>query len=274
MSFEIPTIGIIGDSGAMGRWLKEFFKKQGYFVVGSSLGSALSNRAVIEQSDVVIFAVTLELMIPVIKGLAPLSRPGQLWMDVGSRKQEIVAEMLTSRAEVVGLHPLCAPPARLSLVGETVAFCPARLVKWSDWVRQLMNRLKAKVLRCEEEYHDSMMLLTQNIPQAALLATARALAESGHDPEELVAFSTASSKKVLALIARMLANSPGVYADIQIGAGERGLTAIDTLMDSLRIIRKAIVDKDRGEIVLMFRELEKHFGEEFIAAGKSSFVKD
>ena len=274
MSFEIPTVGIIGDSGAMGRWLKEFFKKQGHRVIGSSLGSELSNRDVVEQSDVVIFAVTLEFMVPTIKDLVPLSRPGQLWMDVGSRKREIVAEMLTSKAEVVGLHPLCAPPARLSLADETLVFCPARLARWSSWVQQLLARLGATVVQCKEEYHDSMMLLTQNIPQAALLATAKVLAESGHDPKELVAFSTTSSKKVLALIARMLANSPGVYADIQVGAGERGLAAIDALMDSLRIIREAIVDKDRDTIVLLFHRLQKHFGEEFIAKGKRSFVQD
>lgn len=264
------TIGIIGDSGAMGRWLRVFFERLGLHVIGSSLTSALSNQEVVERSDVVIFAVTLREMVPIIRDLVPYSRSDQLWMDVGSRKKKIIDEMLTSHAEVVGLHPLCAPPQGSTFEKETVAFCPARLDQWSTWVHWIMSQMKGNLILCEPSFHDAMMLLTQNVPQAATMALAMALADSGRTSDDLLKFSTAASRKMLALVASMLANTPGVYADIQVGNPE-GIAMLDRMIRSLSLIRQLAYEGKPDELVLILDGLRSFYGKDFIAAGKRGF---
>lgn len=266
------TIGIIGDSGAEGKWLRAFFEKQGLHVTGSSFSSIMTNCQVVKRSDVVIFAVTLRDMVSVIGELVPFSRPDQLWMDVGSRKEKILNEMLTSRAEVVGLHPLCAPPRGTTLAGETLAYCPARLDCWLGWVQWLLLQLRADVVTCAPIHHDAVMLLVQNVPQAATLAQAMTLANSGQTPDDLLKFSTTASRKTLSLIASMLANTPEVYADIQIGNPE-GIAALDELIRSLSRIRRLASQRKSSEIVAILDELRTFYGEDFIAAGRKGFVR-
>ena len=274
MKHGSQTVGIVGDSGAMGKWLRAFFEGLGFRVIGSSLfSSALSNRQLVKLSDVVIFSVTLSEMVPVIQSLVPYSRPEQLWMDVGSRKKNIMDAMLESSAEVVGLHPLCAPPQGVALEGETVVrCCQARLNRWIGWVDWILLQMKARVVSCDPSFHDEMMLLTQNLPQASTIALAMALAGSGRTPGEMLKFSTTASRASLILIAKMLANTPEVYADIQVGNPD-GIAALDELIRSLVLVRRLASQRKSDEIVTILKDLRAYFGEDFIAAGKKGFVR-
>lgn len=272
MKYGRQTIGIIGIEGSVGGWLEKFFRLHGYVVLGSDTNTATDNIDVVEKSDVVMFAVPLQKMVPIIRDLVPFSRNNQLWMDVGSRKKGIIDTMLTSRAEVVGLHPLCAPPRELTLAGETLAFFPARLKGWSEWVERFLSQLKARIVTSKPSHHDTAMMFTQNVPQAATLAQAMTLADSGQTPDDLLKFSTTASRRTLAQIASMLANTPQVYADIQIGNPE-GIDALDKLIRSLVRIRRLASQRKAHEIVAILEKLRIFYGEDFVAEGKKGFPR-
>ena len=81
--------------------------------------------------------------------------------DITSIKQAPVAAMLRSQAEVVGLHPMTAPPKAPTLKGKVLVICEARLDVWRDWLSVLFDALQAECVRVAPEYHDRAMALIQ-----------------------------------------------------------------------------------------------------------------
>lgn len=274
MKYGRQTIGIIGIRGRFGSWLRQFFSQQGFTVIGSDIGTHITNVDVVRRADVVIFAVRLSRMASVIGTLVPYSRKSQLWLDIGSLKSDILKKMLGSRAEVAGMHPLFAPPPLgMSWKDGTLVLSTTRLNRWSRWFGKFIATTGATIVRATPEHHDSMMVFTQNLPQAVILALAMTLADLVKaPPSELLKFSTTASRKVLALIASMLANTPGVYADIQVGNPE-GVAAIDALIRSLQLIRKLASERNSDEIALILGSLRSLYGEEFVAAGRVGFPR-
>ncbi|TSC65073.1 MAG: prephenate dehydrogenase, partial [Parcubacteria group bacterium Gr01-1014_91] len=263
----------IGIKGRFGQWLQTFLSRQGFTVIGSDIGTHITNIDVVRRADVVIFAVRLSRMASVIGSLVPYSRKSQLWLDIGSLKKEILQKMLRSRAEVAGMHPLFAPPHEMSWKSETLVLSTTRLKRWSKWFGKFIATTGATVVRATPDMHDSMMVFTQNLPQATVLALAMTFADLVKSPpSNLLKFSTTASRKVLALIASMLANTPEVYGDIQVGNRE-GVAALDALIDSLKLIRKLASEGSSDEIALILGSLRSLYGEEFIAAGKNGFVR-
>ena len=99
-------VGVIGGMGEMGRLFTRFFQDSSYQVEVADLGSKRSNREVLEEADIVLFAVPLHETVTVIRELIAYVQPHQLLMDVTSLKVAPVQAMLQSPAAVVGLHPM------------------------------------------------------------------------------------------------------------------------------------------------------------------------
>ncbi|KAG1242966.1 hypothetical protein G6F68_015978 [Rhizopus microsporus] len=55
--------------------------------------------------------------------------------------------MLASQAEVVGLHPMTAPPKAPTLKGRVMVVCESRLQHWQPWVDALCAALQAECVR-------------------------------------------------------------------------------------------------------------------------------
>ncbi|HAI94449.1 MAG TPA: hypothetical protein DCM36_07015, partial [Xanthomonadaceae bacterium] len=99
---------------------------------------------------------------------------GRLWLDVTSIKRAPVDAMLASRADVVGLHPMTAPPKSPNLKGRVVVVCEARLSpRWRGWFDGLLQRLQGEYVRTDPDRHDRIMALVQALVHAGHLAQAR-----------------------------------------------------------------------------------------------------
>jgi len=127
---DIPwsTIGIVGGKGEMGRFFAHFFQNKGFRVEVSDLDTPLSNRELVELSDIVLFSVPLHLAEKIIEETVPYTRQNQLLMDVSSLKEKPVKAMLKSEASVIGLHPMFGPQVS-SIKGQTIIACPIRIDK-------------------------------------------------------------------------------------------------------------------------------------------------
>ena len=128
-----PTIAIVGSAGTYGRWLRGFFERRmGLRVLGHDPGDPGSDTpdALVGQADVLLFATPIRQTPSVVDEYVRRSagrEAGRLWLDVTSIKQGPIEAMLRSRAEVVGLHPMTAPPKAPTLKGRVVVVCEARL---------------------------------------------------------------------------------------------------------------------------------------------------
>ena len=152
-----PLIGIVGSAGAYGRWLQHFFQERmGLEVIGHDPADPASadETELVQRADVLGFSAPIRRTGALIARYAELaagSEAGRLWLDVTSIKAAPVAAMLASRAEVVGLHPMTAPPKTPTLKGRVMVVCEARLDTWRPWVASLLAALEAECVQATPE---------------------------------------------------------------------------------------------------------------------------
>lgn len=221
-----PVIGIVGSAGAYGRWLRAFFEtRMGLRVLGHDPADAASagGDELLAQADVLLFAAPIRQTPALIARYAARSagrEAGRLWLDVTSVKAEPVAAMLRSRAEVVGLHPMTAPPKSPTLKGRVLVVCEARLSAWRPWLHSLLDALEAECVHAAPERHDRVMALVQAMVHASHLAQAGMLREQAALSgalADLMPFRSASFEMDAAIAARILSLNPAIYEDIQFG---------------------------------------------------------
>ncbi len=282
---ESPVIGIVGSQGAYGRWLARFFRERmGLRVVGRDpVGDVeLSECALIAACDVLVFAAPIRHTAALISqyvGLAAGSERDQLWLDVTSIKREPVAAMLASMADVVGLHPMCAPPLAPTLRGRVMVVCEARLSRWGGFVERLLRGLEAECVYAGSEAHDQRMALVQAMVHAVHLAQAAVLRDCAPDinqPADVMPFRSVSFELDMTIAARMLAGNSAIYEDIQFGNPavlpmlEKLLFALTTLRDCVRAGDEAGRERFRAAF---FASGRAFFGPQALRDGNQGFER-
>lgn len=249
-----PVIGIVGSAGTYGRWLRGFFERRmGLRVLGHDPGDAGSHspEQLLDQSDVLLFATPIRQTAALVDDYVRRSggrEDGRLWLDVTSIKQAPVAAMLRSRAEVVGLHPMTAPPKAPTLQGRVVVVCEARLDRWRPWLQGLLDALEGEYVHADAERHDRMMALVQAMVHAVHLAQAEVLADYAHDLgglEAVMPFRSASFELDAAVAARILSLNPAIYEEIQFG-NPHAAEVLDRLVGRLSALRDLVRRGDDG----------------------------
>lgn len=221
-----PVVGIVGSAGGYGRWLAHFFRERMQLeVLGHDPADATSSSPdeVLARADVLVFSVPIRHTPAVIEQWTTLAagrEAGQLWLDITSVKEAPVAAMLASRAEVAGLHPMCAPPKAPTLRGRAMVVCAARLQQWQPWFDALCRSLEAQCVASNARHHDQVMALVQAMVHAGALAQAGVLRDYVPELgtlESLMPFRSTGFELDMAVVARILALNPAIYEDIQFG---------------------------------------------------------
>ncbi len=226
-----PLIGIVGIAGAYGRWLQRFFRvRMGLEVIGHDPADASSvgEADLVRRADVLVFSAPIRHTATLIDryvSLADGSEAGKLWLDVTSIKAAPVEAMLRSCADVVGLHPMTAPPKAPTLKGRVMVVCEARIGRWHPWMDSLLLALEAECVLATPVQHDRVMALVQAMVHATHLAQAGVLKGQAAQVGDLAAvmpFRSASFEMDAAIIARILSLNPAIYEDIQFGNPHAG----------------------------------------------------
>ena len=237
----------------MGQWFARFLAREGYpiLVSGRKAGPGLSEMA--GACPVVVVSVPIGVTCEVIRQVGPLMKEDSLLMDLTSLKVEPVRAMLeSSRAEVIGLHPLFGP-AEPSLAEKNVALCPARGEKWLPWLRGLLERNGAHLVETTPERHDEIMALVQGINHLDTLVMGMVMMESGLDPAVIERFSTPILRTKMEIIQKVFSH-PDLYA--QLIVQNPHLRRMMDLFEGKFAELKRIVEKGNAE------ELRKRIQEE------------
>lgn len=279
------SVGIVGSAGAYGRWLSRFFREHMQLqVIGHDPADPQSHmpEQLLEQADVLVFSAPIRHTPALIADYVRQSagrEQDRLWLDVTSVKDAPVQAMLASQAEVVGLHPMTAPPKAPTLKGRVMVVCEARLQHWQPWVDALCAALQAECVRATPQHHDQMMALVQAMVHATHLAQAGVLREYQPQLGDLAAmmpYRSASFELDTAIISRILSLNPAIYEDIQFG-NPYVAPMLDRLVGQLQRLQAQVGQGDdvaRGQ----FRDqllAANHaaFGEPALAAGNYTFER-
>ena len=256
-----PVVGLVGSAGAYGRWLRGYFEQRmGLRVLGHDPADPASDtpEQLVQHADVLVFAAPIRAVPELVARYVALSagrERGRLWLDVTSLKQAPVAAMLQSQAEVVGLHPMTAPPKAPTLKGRVVVVCQARLQRWQPWLQALLQGLQGEYVHAEPAHHDQVMALVQALVHALHLGQAavlRELASGLGGPAALLPFRSGAFEMDMAVISRILSLNPAIYEDIQFGNPHTGvvLEQLAAQIDHLR----ALVGRGDEAARAQFRE--------------------
>ncbi len=282
---ERPRIGIVGSGGAFGRWLARFFaNRMGLQTLGSDPADAASAtpEELIECCDVLIFSAPIRTTPAIVRDYIARANGrerGQLWLDLTSIKKPAVEAMLESAAEVVGLHPMTAPPKAPTLKGRVLVVCEARLERWRGFVEWLCAALEGQCVTATPERHDRTMALVQamvhatHLVQAALL---RDCAEELGGLATLLPFRSASFELDAAILSRILGMNPSIYEDIQFG-NPHAAPMLENLAHHASDLAQTVARGDE-EARRQFRERFLHapkeaIGETAIASGNYTFER-
>ena len=285
MSAVAPLIGIVGVAGAYGRWLSQFFtSRMGLAVIGHDPAdeASASVEELLERADVLVFCAPIRHTPALIAQYVAASagrEAGRLWLDVTSVKSAPVQAMLASQAEVLGLHPMTAPPKAPTLKGRVMVVCQARLQRWSPWVKQLLSALQAECVQASPEHHDRVMALVQAMVHATHLAQAGVLRQYTPllgDLQALLPYRSASFELDTAIIARILSMNPSIYEDIQFG-NPHVAEMLDVLVSQLTALRQLVGRNDESARAA-FRQQFLHdnrvaVGETSVREGNYSFER-
>lgn len=215
-----PTVGIIGGTNGMGRWLADLLIGQGCVVHVTGRKTAMTAVDAARICDVVVISVPIDKTPDVIRQIGPLLKKEQSLMDLTSLKKEPVTLMLRhSEAEVVGCHPLFGP-AVTNPAGHNIVLCRGRGVARYLWIKKIFEETGYTVLERNPAEHDRMMAIVQALNHLNTVTLGLAIASFDAPLAEVNLFATPVFKIKMDLIRKVFTENPGLYADIIAGNPE------------------------------------------------------
>ena len=252
--------GIIGGTGKMGRLFAGVFERAGYEVLVSGRSTKLPATDLAEQCGIVIVSVPIRDTVRVIEEIAPVLTKNQLLCDLTSLKVAPVAAMLRTKAQVIGLHPMFGPTVG-SLAGQTIIACPARCTrKTRDALLAIFRAEGATCTLATPEAHDRMMAVVQGLTHFVTLCMAESIRRMGLNINETRAFMSPVYQIELALMGRLLAQDPDLYADI-LQTNPFVPEVLAACRASAANLAGIVMAQDPNQFRAFFKNNSWHFGE-------------
>ncbi|MTH48424.1 bifunctional chorismate mutase/prephenate dehydrogenase [Intestinirhabdus alba] len=221
---SLRPVVIVGGGGQMGRLFEKMLTLSGYQV--RILEQQDWDRAedLVADAGMVIVSVPIHLTEQVIARLPRLPADCIL-ADLASVKNGPLKAMLAAHdGPVLGLHPMFGPDSG-SLAKQVVVWCEGRQTEACQWFLDQIQVWGARLHRIEAVEHDRNMTFIQALRHFATFAYGLHLAEENVDLEQLLALSSPIYRLELAMVGRLFAQDPQLYADI-IMSSEHNLALI------------------------------------------------
>lgn len=212
---DIEQVVIIGGAGALGKVFVSLFQKSGYpvAVIEKDDWDKTETNTILARADLVVVAVPITLTESVIATLNHLPEACVL-ADITSVKVKPLHAMLTHhKGPVVGLHPMFGPDAP-GMIKQVVVVCDGRGQSHYQWLVEQMRTWGATIHHSSAEEHDSAMAFIQVMRHFNTFVYGAHLQSEGPDLDTLTVFSSPIYRLELAMVGRLFAQSPQLYADI------------------------------------------------------------
>ncbi|GMM68044.1 bifunctional chorismate mutase/prephenate dehydrogenase [Alteromonas sp. MTD1] len=212
---EIDNVVVIGGAGALGRVFVSLFERSNYNVSVVERDDWENGYAesVLRTASLVIVSVPINLTESVIAKLTMLPENCVL-ADITSIKAKPLEAMLAvHNGPVVGLHPMFGPDAP-GMIKQVVVVCEGRGSEKYAWLIEQMRIWGATIHDSSAKEHDEAMAYIQVMRHFNTFVYGQHLKGENPDLESLTMFSSPIYRLELAMVGRLFAQSPQLYADI------------------------------------------------------------
>ena len=255
---DVGPVVIVGGYGQLGGLFARLFEASGYEVRRWGQDDGHRAAELVDGAGLVVMSVPIHRTVEVIQQLPPLGTDCIL-TDLTSIKSTPLQAMLQRHpGPVVGLHPMFGPDVP-SLAKQVIAYCDGRQAEAYAWLLAQFRLWGASLERISATEHDESMALIQALRHFTSFAYGLHLAEENPDLERLVSLSSPIYRLELAMVGRLFAQDPELYADI-IMASPNNVAMIQRFHTQFGEAIDILQSGDKAAFIDAFQRVERWFG--------------
>ncbi|WKT00792.1 bifunctional chorismate mutase/prephenate dehydrogenase [Gallibacterium salpingitidis] len=256
----IKKIVVVGGKGKLGSLFVRYLRNSGYLVVILDQDDWQNVAQILQDADMVLISVPITVTEQVIERLQPYLTPTMLLADLTSVKTAPMAKMLAvHQGAVVGFHPMFGPDIA-SMAKQVIAVCAGRYPERYQWLLDQFHIWGAKLYQVTPQEHDHSMTYIQALRHFATFANGLHLSQQPVQLKNLLALSSPIYRLELAMIGRLFAQDPELYADIIMDKPEN-LEVIKTLQQSYQQALQFFETGDKQGFIKAFQQVHHWFGD-------------
>jgi len=250
---------IVGGRGQMGRFFSNWFRQSDYDVRVLDREDWPQVRSLTAGVDLCLLAVPIDLTAAVADKIAAHLPPACVLADITSLKRKPLEAMLRShRGPVVGLHPLFGP-ATVTMDKQIVVVSPGRQMEQCHWLLDQLSVWGNVLVETPAAEHDEIMGIVQALRHFATFTFGQFLHSRGVPILRTLELSSPIYRLELAMVGRLFAQDPEMYAEIVFATPER-LALLKDYIQSLQQNLSLVDRGDKAEFVARFRQVAEWFG--------------
>jgi len=256
---DVGNVVIIGGGGKLGQLFARMFRLSGYHVDIIEQGDWDNADVLFANAGVVLVSVPIHLTTDIIAKLGNLSK-NCILADITSIKEKPLQAMLDVHAgPVVGLHPMFGPDVS-NLAKQVIVCCDGRDKDQYQWLLEQMQIWGAKIYDVDANQHDEAMTLIQALRHFTSFVYGAHLAEENPDLQQLLDLSSPIYRLELAMVGRLFAQDPSLYADI-ILSSENNVAMIRRYAERFKQAADMLESNDRAGFISSFEAVSDWFGD-------------
>ena len=256
---DMKRIVIIGGNGLLGKRFVEMFELSGYQV--DILGRANWDQAeqICSKAGLVIVGSPIDVTVDIINQLTYLPEDCIL-ADITSVKDAPLQAMLAvHKGPVVGLHPMFGPDIS-SFAKQVIVYCDGRGEAHYVWLIEQMKIWGSHLYNVKAPTHDESMTLIQALRHFTSFVYGVHLQGVDADLEQLLDLSSPIYRLELAMVGRLFAQEPSLYADI-ILSQKGNLKMIKRYHQHFADAIELLENSDRAEFIKRFESVTEWMGD-------------
>ncbi|MBU3002992.1 bifunctional chorismate mutase/prephenate dehydrogenase [Paraglaciecola arctica] len=256
---NIQKIVVIGGAGALGRVFVDMFKRSGYPVQLLEKDDWENADSILRDAGLVLVAVPIKLTESVISKLTNLPQDCVL-VDITSTKQKPLAAMMAAhKGPVLGLHPMFGPDVA-SMVKQVVVVCHGRDGEQYEWLLQQIRIWGGILQQTTAKEHDDAMVFIQVMRHFCSFVFGSHLSGENPDLQQLISLSSPIYRLELAMVGRLFAQDPVLYADI-IFDNKDSVAILTEFSAKFNQALALVESNNKGEFVKQFLNIGSWFGD-------------
>lgn len=257
---DLGHVVVVGGQGKLGQLFSQMLVLSGYEVKSIDKNDWQDAAAIFDGAGLVIVTVPINVTCEVIRDKLTQLPENCILADLTSIKEAPLTAMLAAhKGPVVGLHPMFGPDVG-SLAKQVVVVCHGRHQEAYKWLLQQIEIWGARIVEAEAERHDKAMQLVQAMRHFSTFVYGVNLCKEEADIGNLLQFSSPIYRLELAMVGRLFAQDPELYADI-IFAQPGSQHAISDYLDNYRDALTMLQTGNRQAFVEQFQRVAKWFGD-------------
>jgi chorismate mutase / prephenate dehydrogenase len=250
---------IVGGRGQMGRFFAKWFRQSDCEVRVLDIEDWPQADSLAKGVDLCLLTVPIDITHIIAAQIAPHLPPTCVLADITSLKQKPLDAMLAGhRGPVVGLHPLFGP-STTTMDKQIIVVAPGRQMEQCQWVLDQLTVWGNVLVETSAAEHDEIMGIVQALRHFATFTFGEFLHARGVPILRTLELSSPIYRLELAMVGRLFAQDPSLYAEIVFATPER-LALLKDYLQSIQKNMSLVESGNKEEFIARFRKVAEWFG--------------